>query len=337
MIEYPYTPAHAVDIQWRRRVHVFKELLPGFKWLTHFKAYWPSYEKWFLKEGDRQRPTYRDCRRMLQFYMPELMPVYEDLIDLAGGSDRVSRFLSLYKPTPFMTGCSQAIWPGDEPALIRNYDYSPHLWEANIVYTKYLKKKIIGMTDCAWGLLDGINEDGLVISLTFGGRRVVGDGFGVPLLVRYALETCETTTEVRELCSKIPVNMAYNLSVVDAYGEEMTAYLAPDRPPVFRRWPISTNHQDRVDWREYVEMTGSVEREKLLAAQLGDPTMTFEAFSALFLYPPLFRRDFDRAYGTLYTAIYYPQNRSSTFVWPGKALPLSFDTFQECDFEVIYT
>ena len=38
------------------------------------------------------------------------------------------------------------------------------------------------MSDCLWGLLDGMNDDGLGVSLTFGGRRVLGDGFGIPIV-----------------------------------------------------------------------------------------------------------------------------------------------------------
>ena len=48
------------------------------------------------------------------------------------------------------------------------------------------------MSDCLWGLLDGVNDAGLAVSLTFGGRRVLGDGFGIPIVIRYLLETCET-------------------------------------------------------------------------------------------------------------------------------------------------
>ncbi|MEZ5912154.1 MAG: hypothetical protein R3D84_07965 [Paracoccaceae bacterium] len=32
------------------------------------------------------------------------------------------------------------------------------------------------MSDGLWGLVDGVNDAGLVVSLTFGGRREVGEG-----------------------------------------------------------------------------------------------------------------------------------------------------------------
>ena len=61
---------------------------------------------------------------------------------------------------------------------------------ASILHTRWVRA-VIGSSDCAWGLLDGINDAGLAVSLAFGGRKVVGSGFGVPLVVRYLLETCD--------------------------------------------------------------------------------------------------------------------------------------------------
>ena len=61
------------------------------------------------------------------------------------------------------------------------------------------------MSDCLWGLLDGMNDAGLAVSLTFGGRPVLGDGFGIPLVMRYVLETCEDVAEARRGAGPAPV------------------------------------------------------------------------------------------------------------------------------------
>ena len=37
--------------------------------------------------------------------MPEFLPVYEDMVELAGGGDRAARFLAQYCPPP----CSLAV------------------------------------------------------------------------------------------------------------------------------------------------------------------------------------------------------------------------------------
>ena len=79
--------------------------------------------------------------------------------------------------------------------LVRNYDYPASRLEGTIASTAWTGGAVIGMTDCLSGLLDGMNDAGLAVSLTFGGRRASGPGFGVPLVVRYLLETCETTAD----------------------------------------------------------------------------------------------------------------------------------------------
>ncbi len=74
--------------------------------------------------------------------------------------------------------------------LVRNYDYHPALWDGVLLSSSWTGRRVIAMLDSLWGVLDGINEDGLAVSLAFGGRQVVGEGFGMPLILRYVLETC---------------------------------------------------------------------------------------------------------------------------------------------------
>ena len=156
---------------------------PGPQWQKLFDKAWPHYKRWFVSEGYRARPGYLTSVEHLSETMPEIMPVYENLCDLAGGGDLEARFLSQFCPPPYLTGCSQVIWLNGEPALIRNYDYSPVLFEGLLLKSNW-KQGVMGMSDCLWGLLDGINEHGLVVSLTFGGRKITGEGFGIPLVLR---------------------------------------------------------------------------------------------------------------------------------------------------------
>ena len=63
-----------------------------------------------------------------------------------------------------------------------------------------------------------MNDAGLAVSLTFGGRRVLGDGFGIPIVVRYLLEVCETVEQARETIARLPFSLAHNLTIVDRDG-----------------------------------------------------------------------------------------------------------------------
>jgi len=86
---------------------------PGLKWQNVFKRSWPAYKRWYLSGGIEKRSTYRTCVNQLKEHMPEILPVYETLCELAGGSDLAARFLSLYNPPAYISGCSQIIWPPD--------------------------------------------------------------------------------------------------------------------------------------------------------------------------------------------------------------------------------
>lgn len=168
----------------------------GEKWLAHWERVWPHCKRWYVSEGLLRRPGYQSCFAALEKHMPEILPIYEEITKTVGGEDIKSRFLSLYNPPPYLVGCSQAIWDRDELFLIKNYDYGLSLFERTLFKSNWLKP-VIGLLDCAWGLLDGINSSGLVASLTFGGKKDIGEGFGAPLVVRYILETCDSVSEAK--------------------------------------------------------------------------------------------------------------------------------------------
>ena len=304
-----------------------EELQLGPVWQDVFEERWPHYKTWFLREGEAARPSYATSVRMLRAHMPELVPAYEQLVDLAGGGDLAARMLSLYKPPPYLAACSQGAWTREPaPMLVRNYDYAPSRFEG-VIWSTGLVKRVIGMTDCLWGLLDGMNEDGLAISLTFGGRRVLGDGFGIPIVMRYLLETCSTVEDARVTLARLPYALSHNVTVVDGAGAVLTAYLSPDREPIFREFPAATNHQGIVEWPEQAKATRTIEREQTILRLLEDPTMDARSFSDSFLRAPLFSTSYANGFGTLYTAEYRPTQRVARYRWPTRTWELGFDRF----------
>jgi len=300
---------------------------PGSKWSAVFDRTWPFYKKWYLKEGATRRPGYLTCSEKLEAFMPELVPIYEKLCDLAGGGDLVSRYLSLYKPPPFMSGCTQVAVNDGEPVLIRNYDYDPKLFEGILLSTNWLKP-VIGMSDCNWGLLDGMNADGLCLSLTFGGRRSVGEGFGIPLVMRYVLETCSNVEEAIEAFGRVPVHMVYNVTVQDRSGKHRTLFLGPDREMGISEQAVCTNHQEQIDWPEYAEVTSTLEREEKLERHLAKGFSTKKLIKR-FMREPLYELQPERHYATLYTAAYFPEKGLVRILWPGREIGVSFEEFNE--------
>ena len=245
-----------MQLNWR----AISESEPGPIWAGLFHEYWPDYHRWWVREGAEARPGYWDSVKALKAHMPEMMPLYDRLCELAGGTDHAARFLSFYCPPPYLSGCSQAIWPGAEPMLVRNYDYSPHAFDSLILHTAWQGRRVMGTSDGLWGLVDGINDAGLAVSLTFGGRRVVGDGFGVPLIatnhqerVEWASHARFTATVERErfLLQRLTLHVEpqekfikaflrpplYSTAFTQGFGTLYTAVYRPRKQTLEVHWP----------------------------------------------------------------------------------------------------
>ena len=168
--------------------------------------------------------------------------LYEQLCELAGGGDSAGALPEPLRPAglPYRPA-RRRCWQGDEPLLVRNYDYSPRAVRRRAAANALARAAVLGMSDCLSGLLDGINDAGLAVSLTFGGRRVVGDGFGVPIILRYVLETCETVARRPAVLPRVPCHMAYNVTLLDAAGDWATVYLGPDR----KRLRVARDRRDQ--------------------------------------------------------------------------------------------
>ena len=306
----------------------------GEKWQTLFRRFWPSYQDWFLADGDAARPSYAVCVRKLKEHMPELLPTYEMLVDLAGGGDLAARFLSGYRPPAYVSGCTQAVWTSDEPLLVRNYDYNPELLEGTILRSEWNGCPVIAMGDSLWGAVDGMNESGLAVSLAFGGRQTVGDGFGITLILRYVLEFCRSVREAIEVLRRVPTHMSYNVTILDRKQRFATVFVAPDRAPVVRQIPIATNHQGRIEWHRHAWATATLEREHAVASRLADCDETADSFVAAFLESPLFNTAYHRGFGTLYTAVYRPMTSEAEYRWRTRSCRQSFEQFTEDEWNV---
>jgi len=313
-----------------------EESLPGTQWQALQRRLWPLYQTWFLSEGDAARPSYMESRRALRQYMPELLPTFERLCELAGGGDMVSRFLSLYCPPPYLSGCTQAVWTGDEPLLVRNYDYSAQRLEAVLLKSCWNGQTVIAMSDALWGVLDGINQSGLAVSLAFGGRLESGKGFGIPLILRYILEFCKTTDEAIEVLQRVPTHMSYNITVVDPSQRFATVYVAPDKLPVVRQVPVATNHQGKVEWPRHAWATATLERESAVQSILADSEETAGGLIAGFLRPPIFNSAYRRGFGTLYTAVYRPFSRQASYLWPRHRWDFAINHFESGTYAIDY-
>ena len=313
-----------------------EENKPGIKWQTLFEDFWAEYHAWYFAQGDAARPTYGECIKQLRLHMPELESTYAELTELAGGGDGVARFLSHYCPPAYLSGCTQAIWTGDEPVLIRNYDYNPDRLEGIFLKTKWNDQTVVAMTDACWGVLDGMNQSGLAVSLAFGGRVDVGKGFGIPIILRYILEFCTNTEEAIEVLKRVPTHMSYNISVVDIDQRFATVYVAPDKLPVVRQVPVATNHQGKIEWARHAWVTATLERESAVQSILSNTEESVDGLISCFLRPPVFNTSYSRGFGTLYTSIYKPCSGETKIIWPNLVWDYSMNNFREEQCQIFF-
>jgi predicted choloylglycine hydrolase len=304
-------------------VRTYEEDEPGDQIRAQLAATWPAFHRWW-REGANTRPTTGQARARLEQHMPELVPTWERLTTMIPGSRDAGAALALWNPPPFLTGCSQAIVLDGGPALIRNYDWDHRLFDGVVAKTAYTGRRVLGMLDCLWGLLDGVNDAGLAVSLTFGGRPQVGEGFGIPLVIRYLLEVCATADEAVQVLRRVPVHMSYNVTVLDRRGQWATVYVAPDRPPRVTDRAVTTNHQGSVEWAPYTTAIRSVEREQRLEELLAHGVGVVGLIEAC-LRPPLYATRFHHGFGTLYTAEYRPGDGIVRYHWPQRSWEHSLD------------
>jgi predicted choloylglycine hydrolase len=297
-------------------LRALEEHQPGDRIAEHLAAVWPAFGQWW-RDGANTRPSAAEARARLEEHMPELVPAWQQLTAMLPGDPDAPAALALWNPPPYLTGCSQAAVLRGGPALVRNYDWDYRLFDGLVARTAYTGRRVLGMLDCLWGLLDGINDAGLAVSLTFGGRPEVGDGFGIPLVIRYVLEVCRTVDEAVQVLRRVPVHMSYNVTALDQAGQWATVYLAPDRPARVTGRAVATNHQGEVEWAPYAAAIRTTERERFLEELLADRSDVSRVVAAC-LRSPLYATHFHAGFGTLYTAEYRPAEGVARYHWPGR-------------------
>ena len=144
--------------------------LPGKKWLKLYNTHWNAYKAWLSSKGN-YNPDLKVSQAALKKYMPEMWPTYKRLCKLVKADEAAACFLTGFQPPAYISACSNAVLSGREIQLVRNYDYHPDLMEGTQLLSAWNGKKVIATSDCLIGAVDGMNEDGLAISLTFGAEK----------------------------------------------------------------------------------------------------------------------------------------------------------------------
>jgi predicted choloylglycine hydrolase len=302
---------------------------PGSEWLARFVAGRAEAEAWYRGSGRGAPPTAAECMAQMRRHLPELLGAYEHVCALVGDDELARQILSQYRPPPLRQGCTQAVWLGDDgPALVRNYDYPLDVVSEQIESTRWFGREVISKGQRPWGgCLDGMNADGLVASVTFGGDAAQGVGFSIILIVRYILETCSAVSEAVAALCRIPVALSQNVTVLDRTGAHATVFLNPERAPFVSRTPVCANHQGPILSAGLSRSeAGSIARQQAALGALESSDATLAKLVAAFLTAPIYSRAASSP--TVYSALYRPADLTVDYLWPGKVMTQRIGSFR---------
>jgi predicted choloylglycine hydrolase len=306
-----------------------REDTPGDAWRERFVAGRAEAEAWYRGSARGAPPTAAECAAQVRRHMPELLGSYERACALVGEDDLAPQIISQFRPAPLLHGCTQAVWLGaDGPALVRNYDYPLDVVSDHFESTRWFGREVISKGQRPWGgCLDGMNADGLVASVTFGGSPAQGLGFSIILIVRYILETCSQVSEAVAALCRIPVALSQNVIVLDKTGAYATVFLSPERAPSVSRTPVCANHQDSSVSNDLSgNVANSMARQQAALWALEGSGATLARLAEAFLTAPIYSRDASSP--TVYSAVYRPAALTVDYLWPGNVMTQRIGSFR---------
>ena len=208
---------------------------------------------------------------MLRAHMPELVPAYERVVELAGGGDLAARMLSLYRPPPYLAACSQGVWSRTAPRCsCATTTTRPRAWRGSS-----------GRRGCA---TPRHRDERLPVGPA---RRHERRG---PRGVAHVRRAARPRRRVRHPARRpLPAGDVRRRRVGEgvARAAAVRARAQPDagrsrrrradRVPLARpravlpHVPAATNHQGIVEWPEQARATRTIERERCILDLLGTP------------------------------------------------------------------
>ena len=251
--------------------------------------------------------------------------------------DTIIKLYSGYNLAFPSMGCTTLI---QEDYYVRNYDFSPEVYDARIVFSNPIKGYAsVGFSQNVIGRLDGMNEKGLVVGLHFVNDEYKGEGFLATTIVRLLLDQCSTIKEAVHFISTIPHRFCYNYSITDVSGEGVVVEASPDKQIVHTNNPlICTNHFESVTIQEKNKKTihGSIERKEYVGRLVKEelsPIAAYQHFNDG--NSPLFFKYYKEHFGTLHTVVYLPKDLSVIIGVGENCEPVIFSLKEYLDGEVI--
>jgi predicted choloylglycine hydrolase len=140
----------------------------------------------------------------------------------------------------------------------RNNDLPPFLKKVSksVVYEIKNGYSFIGNTSAMINFEEGLNEKGLVASMTFVFPKNIVPGLSSVFLVRYLLEKCATTKEAINALQSLPIASACNILLTDKKGDMVVAECTPGKiflrkPAMDQNFIVAVNHFTSDEMKNY--------------------------------------------------------------------------------------
>lgn len=286
------------------------------------------FEKLKKLASENNHSNVRKAEELLEQFSPNVLEEIAGLqASLELEKDTAMQFSGYDIVFPKM-GCTTLVTDG---AYIRNYDFSPMLYDARLVLTNPDNGyATVGFSQQIIGRLDGMNEKGLVVGLHFVNNEERAEGFFATTIVRMLLEQCANIEEAIQFITTVPHGYCYNYSITDRSGKSIIVEAAPDRQMIIDADPlVCTNHfetESLRDWnRNDVQLQGSLARKRHVHALLKQDYTTTELFHHFNDgESPLFFHHYREFFGTLHTVVYVPETLSVMIGIGQNSQPLEF-------------
>jgi predicted choloylglycine hydrolase len=260
-----------------------------------------------------QNSDVQRAKEMLKYHSPNLLEELEGLANGLGMElDETIKLFSGYDVMFPEMGCTTLIHDG---YYVRNYDFSPDMYDARLVFTKPIEGYVsVGFSQQVLGRLDGMNEKGIVVGLHFVNNEYRAEGFIATTIVRMLLEHCANIEEAMAYITQIPHGYCYNYSITDRSGKSIRVEASPQQQIFHFEYPlICTNHFETESLRGKNKMgiQGSVQRKEYVNSLLTENLTQMSAYhyfndknSKVFL------KHYKEFLGTLHTVVYSPKDLS---------------------------
>ena len=211
---------------------------------------------------DDRRTLGLQCEAEVRRVFPEIL---EEIRGLANGMqeqyEAVAAFLLTIgygKPV----GCSSFACADDSRVVFgRNYDFYLRLAKYTESYITRPKgaHTSLANTDIFLGREDGVNEEGVAISIHFVAAQLGTPGINFPIAVRYVLDRCSNAAEAVDFLTHVKFMTANNYLVADKGGEMAVIEASPAnlrirRPEEGEKFMVATNHFVHSDMKQFEDL-----------------------------------------------------------------------------------